>query len=83
MPGDAGAHVAAEPADVVEFVAADERGWDRYAAASWLNMRRWLDAHPDDALAPQIRAELTRAPPQHVRWQRPYLGWGVFALMRR
>ncbi|MDP9796742.1 SAM-dependent methyltransferase [Catenuloplanes nepalensis] len=69
--------------DVVELVAADERGWDRYAAASWLSMRRWLDANPDDELAPEIRSELTRSQLQHVRWQRPYLGWGVFALLRR
>ncbi|MDR7273679.1 SAM-dependent methyltransferase [Catenuloplanes atrovinosus] len=69
--------------DVVELVAADERGWDRYVAASWLSMRRWLDANPDDELAPEIRAELTRSQSQHVRWQRPYLGWAMFALMRR
>ncbi|MDQ0369405.1 SAM-dependent methyltransferase [Catenuloplanes indicus] len=69
--------------DVVEFVAADERGWDRYVAAGWLSMRRWLDANPDDELAPEIRAELTRSQLHHVRWQRPYLGWGTFALMRR
>ncbi|MFI5842456.1 SAM-dependent methyltransferase [Catenuloplanes sp. NPDC051500] len=68
--------------DVVEMITADERGWDRYAAASWLNLRQWLDANPDDELVPEIRSELTRSQLQHVRWQRPYLGWGIFALMR-
>jgi hypothetical protein len=37
-------------------------GWDRYAAAQWLNIRRWLDANPDDELAGQMRAELATAP---------------------
>jgi SAM-dependent methyltransferase len=69
--------------DVVEMVLADQDSWDRYAAAQWLSIRRWLDTNPDDELAGQMRAELTVAPAQHVRYQREYLGWGVFALMER
>lgn len=69
--------------DVVEMVLADQDSWDRYVAAQWLNTRRWLDAHPDDELAEQMRAELTAGPVRHVRYQREYLGWGVFALMNR
>jgi SAM-dependent methyltransferase len=69
--------------DVVEMVLADQDSWDRYVAAQWLNTRRWLDAHPDDELAGQMRAELTAAPVRHARYQREYLGWGVFALMNR
>lgn len=34
--------------DVVEMVLADHDGWDRYEAAKWLTMRRWLEANPDD-----------------------------------
>ncbi|MFJ5138985.1 SAM-dependent methyltransferase [Streptomyces sp. NPDC088707] len=69
--------------DVVEMVLADQDSWDRYVAAQWLNIRRWLDANPHDELADEMRAELTTAPFQHVRYQREYLGWGVFALMDR
>ena len=69
--------------DVVEMVLASQDSWDRYAAAQWLNIRRWLDAHPDDELAGQLRAELTASPEQYVRYRREYLGWGVFALMNR
>jgi SAM-dependent methyltransferase len=69
--------------DVVEMVLADQDSWDRYVAAQWLNTRRWLDAHPDDELAGQMRAELTTAPARYVRYRREYLGWGVFALMNR
>ncbi|GAA1679808.1 methyltransferase domain-containing protein [Glycomyces endophyticus] len=69
--------------DVVEMVLADQDSWDRYAAAQWLNVRQWLDANPDDELAAQMRAELDTAPVTHVRYQREYLGWGVFALMNR
>ena len=69
--------------DLVEMVLADQDSWDRYAAAHWLNLRRWLDANPDDELAPELRRELTEDPLRYVRFQREYLGWGVFALLRR
>lgn len=69
--------------DVVEMVLADPDSWDRYVAAQWLNIRRWLDTHPDDELTEQMRAELTTGPAHYARYQREYLGWGVFALMNR
>ncbi len=48
--------------DVVEMVLADREGWDRYEAAKWLTMRRWLEENPDDDFAPEVRTELTIAP---------------------
>ena len=69
--------------DVVEMVLADQNGWDRYEAAKWLTMRRWLEANPDDELAAQVRAQLTSEPVRHATYTREYLGWGVFALMPR
>lgn len=69
--------------DVVEMVLADQEGWDRYEAAKWLTMRRWLEANPDDDFATEIRANLTSEPKRYVTYTREYLGWGVFALMRR
>ena len=65
------------------MVLADSGSWDRYAAAQWLNIRRWLDANPGDELADQMRAELTAAPARYARYRREYLGWGVFVLMDR
>lgn len=69
--------------DVVEMVLADQNSWDRYRAAQWLNLRSWLDRNPDDALATQVRSELTTDPVRYARYEREYLGWGVFALMKR
>ncbi len=69
--------------DVVEMVLADQDGWDRYEAAKWLTMRRWLDANPDDAFAGEVRAQLTTEPERYSAYAREYLGWGVFALMQR
>ena len=73
--------IAAARARAVELASQDS--WDRYAAAQWLNIRRWLDANPGDELAGQMRAELATSPAQHARYRREYLGWGVFALMNR
>ena len=69
--------------DVVEMVLANPDGWDRYEAAKWLTMRRWLQANPNDELANEVRALLTTEPVRHVTYTREYLGWGVFALMAR
>ena len=68
--------------DVVEMMLADQDSWDRYAAAQWLNLRRWLDRYPDDELAPEVREELRSEPARYARSTREYLGWGVFALMQ-
>jgi hypothetical protein len=65
------------------MVLADQDGWDRYEAAKWLTMRRWLKAHPDDELAEEVRTKLTSEPARYAAFTREYLGWGVFALMLR
>lgn len=69
--------------DVVEMILADQDGWDRYEAAKWLTMRRWLQANPDDEFAKEIRAQLSSEPERYATYTREYLGWGVFALMLR
>ena len=69
--------------DVVEMVLADPDGWDRYEAAKWLTMRRWLDANPHDDFVPEVREKLTTEPERHAAYTREWLGWGVFALMPR
>lgn len=69
--------------DVVEMVLANQDGWDRYEAAKWLTMRRWLEANSDDDFAKEVRAKLTSEPKRYVTYTREYLGWGVFALIAR
>jgi len=69
--------------DVVEMVLADQDGWDRYEAAQWLTLRRWLEANPNDGFAKEVRAKLTSDPVLYATYTREYLGWGVFALMAR
>ncbi len=69
--------------DVVEMVLADPDSWDRYEAAKWLTLRRWLETNPTDELAEEVRAKLISEPVRYARYTREYLGWGVFALMPR
>ncbi|MCL2011900.1 MAG: class I SAM-dependent methyltransferase [Cystobacterineae bacterium] len=69
--------------ELVEMVLANQDSWDRYEAAKWLTMRRWLDANPKDDFAKVVQAQLTSEPERYVKYQREYLGWGVFALMAR
>lgn len=69
--------------DVVEMVLANQDSWDRYEAAKWLTMRRWLEANPGDELANDVRAKLNSEPERYAAYTREYMGWGVFALMLR
>lgn len=69
--------------ELVEMVLANQDGWDRYEAAKWLTLRRWLEANPDDELAPEVRSILASEPVRYATYTREYLGWGVFALMPR
>jgi SAM-dependent methyltransferase len=69
--------------DVVEMVLANQDGWDRYEAAKWLTMRRWLEANPNDEFAKEVRATLTSEPERYATYTREFLGWGIFALMAR
>jgi len=69
--------------DVVEMILADQEGWDRYEAAKWLTMRRWLEANSDDDFTKEVRVQLTSEPERYTSYTREYMGWGVFALMAR
>lgn len=68
--------------DLVQMVLADPDGWDAYHGLQWLNIRRWLDANPDDEMAVEMRGRLDHAAADHLV-TREHLGWGVFALMPR
>jgi hypothetical protein len=81
-PEDVAFRRTTEPLEV-EMVLADQNGWDRYEAAKWLTMRRWLEANPNDGFAREVRAQLTSEPGRYATYTREYLGWGVFALMAR
>jgi SAM-dependent methyltransferase len=67
--------------ELVEMVLANQDGWDRYEAAKWLTMRRWLEANPDDELAQEVQSMLASEPVRYATYTREYMGWGVFALM--
>jgi hypothetical protein len=66
--------------ELVEMVLADGDSWDRYVAAQWWTVERWLTANPDHPGAPHMRRYLTGSRRSHLTYQRRYLGWGVFVL---
>lgn len=66
---------------LVEMVLADGDSWDRYVAEQWWALDRWLASHPaDHPDVPLVRDYLAASQRGHLRWQRRYLGWGVFVL---
>jgi SAM-dependent methyltransferase len=66
--------------ELLEMVLGDGDSWDRYVAAQWWTVARWLDDHPDHRDAPEMRGYLDRSRRSHLAYGRRYLGWGVFVL---
>jgi len=64
--------------DVVEMTAADARGWERYEAAQWLAVSRWLDANSADPDAGHMRDFMETGRRNYAAWGRRHLGWAVF-----
>jgi SAM-dependent methyltransferase len=64
--------------ELVEMVLADGDGWDRYVAPQWWTVSEWLREHPESPDAPAMREYLDTSRRTHLRYQRRYLGWGVF-----
>lgn len=66
--------------ELVELVLADHHGWDRYAAKQWLTTSNWLRTNADSPEASEIRQIHERSRRDYLRFQRRFLGWGVFVL---
>jgi SAM-dependent methyltransferase len=64
--------------ELVEMVIASSDDWDRYEARQWRTVAAWLDAHPDDPDHDAMRHFLDDGRRVYLRWDRRYLGWGVF-----
>jgi SAM-dependent methyltransferase len=79
LPGTLG-RLTAAGLELLEMVLADGDSWDRYVAAQWWTVARWLDDHPDHPDAPAMRDYLDRSRRSHLAYGRRYLGWGVFVL---
>jgi hypothetical protein len=62
------------------MVLADADSWDRYVAARWWAVTRWLSTNADSPDAPAMREYLDNARRSHLAYGRRYLGWGVFVL---
>jgi hypothetical protein len=62
------------------MVLANQDAWDRYAASQWLNVSNWLDDNRDDPEAEDVRRTRDNSRRNYLRYERRYLGWGVFIL---
>ncbi len=70
--------LAAAGVELVEMVLADQESWDRYVAAQWWTLERWLRDHPADPDAEAVREFRDHGRRAHLAYGRTYLGWGVF-----
>ncbi|WP_432824318.1 methyltransferase domain-containing protein [Dactylosporangium sp. CA-092794] len=64
--------------ELLEMVLADGDSWDRYVAEQWWTVSDWLRENAGSPDAPAMREYLETSRRTHLRYQRRYLGWGVF-----
>jgi SAM-dependent methyltransferase len=75
--------IAGAGLELIELVLASPDDWDRYEAAQWATISRWLAANPDDPDQSAMRDFRDRARTTYLRWGRRCLGWGVFVTQPR
>ena len=66
--------------ELVEMVLADQDAWDRYSAAQWWTIERWLRDNPAHPGRDDMRAFLVDGRRQYIESRRDRLGWGVFVI---
>ena len=66
--------------ELVEMIAADHHGWDRYAARQWMAVSDWLRTNTESPEATEIRQLHERSRREYLTYTRRYFGWGVFVL---
>lgn len=63
----------------VGLVTASRDDWDRYESLHWRAVEEWLEEHPDDPEAAEIRLEHERHKGQYLETTRELLGWAILA----
>lgn len=61
----------------VGLIAASRDDWDRYESLHWRAMEDWLEEHPDDPEAPDIRGEHEGHKRRYLETTRDLLGWAI------
>lgn len=62
---------------VVGLLAAAEDDWDTYESLHWRALEEWLEEHPDDADAAEIRRLHETSRDRYLTSQRDLLGWAI------
>ena len=63
---------------VVGLLAASEDDWDTYESLHWRALEEWLEEHPDDPDAAEIRRLHEMFRDRYLTSQRDLLGWAIF-----
>jgi SAM-dependent methyltransferase len=62
---------------VVGVIASSKDDWDSYESLHWRALEEWLDVHPDDPDAAEIRTRHEEARSAYLDHRRELLGWAI------
>lgn len=60
------------------FIASSLDDWDRYESPHWPAAREWARANPDHPEREDLLRQVLEGRAAYFRWERQYLGWGIF-----
>lgn len=66
--------------ELVDMVLADQHDFDRYESRQWLNVHQFLAENETYRDSDTLRAWMSQRRTNYLKYQRGYLGWGVFVL---
>lgn len=60
------------------LIVASQDDWDRYENPKWRAAYRWAAEHPEHPERDDLLQRVSRARRNYLRWERRYIGWGIF-----
>lgn len=66
--------------ELAHMIIATRDEFDHYYAQQWMTVHQWLREYADDPDAFAIREWIGRSQRLYLKYERDYLGWGVFVL---
>jgi SAM-dependent methyltransferase len=69
-----------EGLDLEFVVRSSQDDWDRYEAADWQGLVRWLEENPGHRDRGEVIEHLRQSQDEYLRYGREYFGWAIYVL---
>jgi len=68
--------------DIEYIVRSNDDDWARYETSNWRGLVSWIEENPSHSDRQEVVDYLHRSQDEYLRYQREYLGWAMYILIR-